>query len=181
MRKIQENRIRSHWQKEGTTFDQEEYYKLYADFWQKNSSYIQYETFYAAALLRIAAYAKQEKVSIGAVILTAFAKASRELRHVQAAESMDERVIKASEQADLKELQKHLHPESIYVEISSNREYKGIGDYAVKKKASYLYEEDLPFAENAKKLDALLKQSPNVEESNMIARFPKSLTDSIYF
>lgn len=153
MRKIQENRIRSHWQKEGTTFGQEEYYKLYADFWQKNSSYIQYETFYAAALLRIAAYAKQEKVSIGAVILTAFAKASRELRH----------------------------PDSFYVEISSNREYKGIGDYAVKKKASYLYEEDLPFAENAKKLDALLKQSPNVEEANMIARFPKSLTDSIYF
>lgn len=153
MRKIQENRIRSHWQKEGTTFGQEEYYKLYADFWQKNSSYIQYETFYAAALLRIAAYAKQEKVSIGAVILTAFAKASRELRH----------------------------PDSFYVEISSNREYKGIGDYAVKKKASYLYEEDLPFAENAKKLDALLKQSPNVEEANIIARFPKSLTDSIYF
>ena len=153
MRKIQENRIRSHWQKEGTTFGQEEYYKLYADFWQKNSSYIQYETFYAAALLRIAAYAKQEKVSIGAVILTAFAKASRELRH----------------------------PDSFYVEISSNREYKGIGDYAIKKQASYLYEEDLPFAENAKKLDALLKQSPNVEEANMIARFPKSLTDSIYF
>lgn len=153
MRKIQENRIRSHWQKEGTTFDQEEYYKLYADFWQKNSSYIQYETFYAAALLRIAAYAKQEKVSIGAVILTAFAKASRELRH----------------------------PDSFYVEISSNREYKGIGDYAIKKQASYLYEEDLPFAENAKKLDTLLKQSPNVEEANIIARFPKSLTDSIYF
>lgn len=153
MRKIQENRIRSHWQKEGTTFGQEEYYKLYADFWQKNSSYIQYETFYAAALLRIAAYAKQEKVSIGAVILTAFAKASRELGH----------------------------PDSFYVEISSNREYKGIGDYAIKKQASYLYEEDLPFAENAKKLDTLLKQSPNVEEANIIARFPKSLTDSIYF
>ena len=181
MRKLQEKRIRSQWQKEGAVFSQEEYYKLYADFWQKNTSYIQYETFYADALLRIAAFAKREGVSIGAVVLTAFAKASRELRHVQTQESTDERISKANEQADMKELQKQLSPENIFLEISSNREYKGIGDYAVHKLTASLYEEEQSFAANAKRLDDMLKQSDSTEEFQVISRFPKSLVDSIHF
>ena len=181
MRKLQENKIRSQWQKEGAVFSQEEYYKLYADFWQKNTSYIQYETFYGDVLLRIAAFAKREGVSIGAAVLTAFAKASRELRHVQTQESTDERISKANEQADVKELQKQLSPENIFLEISSNREYKGIGDYAVHKRLSFLYEEEQSFAANAKRLDDMLKQAESTEEFEVISRFPKSFTDSIHF
>lgn len=181
MRKLQENRIRNQWQKDGAIFSQEEYYKLHADYWQKNSTYIQYETFYSDALLHIAAFAKREGVAIGSVIMTAFAKASRELRHVLAKESTDERIRKANERADIKELQKQLKNENIFLEISSSRDYKGIGDYAIHKRVSYLYQEELSFAENAKKLDDDLKQSESMEDARIIARFPQSMTDSIHF
>lgn len=181
MRKLQENRIRNQWQKDGAIFSQEEYYKLHADFWQKNSTYIQYETFYSDALLHIAAFAKREGVTIGSVIMTAFAKASRELRHVQVEESMDDKIREMNERADMKALQKQMKNENIFLEISSSREYKGIGDYAIHKRVSYLYAEELSFAENAKKLDDALKQSDSMEDARIIARFPQSMTDSIHF
>lgn len=180
-RRMKENHIRNSWQKDGTVFGQEEYYGLHAKFWQKNTSYVSYETFYPPALLRIASFAKKENVSIGTAVLTAFAKSSRELRHIQAEEAADEKRRKINEKADSKELQKQLLPEMIFLEISSSREYKGIGEYAVTKTEAYLYEEELSFAENAKKLENMIKQSENGKEAKLLARFPGSMTDSVYF
>lgn len=179
--KMKEKHIRSSWQKEGTVFCQEEYDRLQEEFRRKNTSYVSYETFYTPALLKIASFAKKENVSIGTAVLTAFAKASRELRHVQAEETTEEKLRRRNEKADRKELQKQLQPEPLFLEISSSREYKGIGEYAVTKSERYLYEEELSFAENAKRLENIIKQAESGKEAKLLARFPGSMTDSIFF
>lgn len=181
MKKLHIKYICNQWEREGTVFCKDEYDKLYRDVWFKKVSYVQYETFYAEPLLRIASYAKREGVMIASVILTAFAKASRELRQMLPKESTDDKIAKANEMLDMNEIQKLLRPDKFLLEISSNREYKGIGDYAINKPFSYLYNSDISFSENVKQLDKQIKTAQYGQEDILVEMYPKSMTDSIHF
>ena len=181
MKKLHIKYICNQWEREGTAFSKDEYDKLYRDVWFKKVSYIQYETLYAEPLLRIGSYAKRQGVMIASVILTAFAKASRELRQMLPKESTDDRIARANEMLDMNEIQKLLRPDKFLLEISTNRDYKGIGDHAINKPFSYLYDSEISFAENVKKLDMQVRTAEYGQEEIIVEMFPKSMTDSIHF
>ncbi len=181
MKRLHIKYICNQWEREGSSFSKDEYDKLYRDVWFKTASYIQCETLYAETLLRIGSYAKREGVMIGSVILTAFSKASRELRQMLPKESTDDRIARANEMLDMNEIQKLLRPDKFLLEISSNREYKGIGDHAISKPFTYLYDSDISFSENVKKLDMQVRTADYGQEEIIVEMFPKSMTDSIHF
>ena len=160
------------WKKEGTNFSQEEYYTLYAKAWGNKETYIQYETFYKDALYRLAVYAKEQQVTVNSVVLTAFAKASRELRHAVMVDK------------DGNQQSAELKPDEIALVLSLRGDYDGMGDYEYTYAFSYLYDETLDFAQNVKKLHSTIhldRPKERYQQLIWLRELPPQLVDSIHF
>lgn len=170
--KIKLKGILYNWKKEGTGFSEEEYYQLHAKVWKNKKTYIQYETFYKDALYRLAMYAKEHQVTVNSVILTAFAKASRELRHAV--------VVDESGRQQTAELK----PDEIAMVLSMRDDYDGMGDYEYTYSFRYLYDETLDFAENVQKLHNnihLNQPRERYQQLVWLRELPGELVDSIHF
>ena len=164
--------ILHNWKKEGTGFSEEEYYQLHAKVWKNKKTYIQYETFYKDALYRLAMYAKEHQVTVNSVILTAFAKASRELRHAVVADESGRQ-----QTAELK-------PDEIAMVLSMRDDYDGMGDYEYTYPLHYLYDETLDFAENVQKLhNSIHLDQPKERYQQLVwlRELPGELVDSMQF
>lgn len=163
--------ISHNWKKEGIGFSEEEYYQLHTISWKEKETLIQYETFHKDALYRIAAFAQKQQVTVNSVILTAFAKASRELRSV--AKSEGEQKTSSG-----------LKPDHIVLELCMRDAYQGMGDYAYPFDIAYLYDENLDFAQNVQKLHTKIHlNNPKevYERTQWFSALPGTLVDSVYF
>ena len=155
-----------------TDFTEEEYYQLHAQAWRNKKTWIQYETFHKDALYRIALYAKNQQVTVNSVLLTAFARASRELRTAVVVDAKGRQ-----QEAGLK-------PDQIAMVLSLRGEYDGMGDYEYTYPIEYLYDDTLDFAQNVKKLHSRIhldNSKEKYQQLGLLGELPGELVDSVQF
>lgn len=172
MEKMKLSSTLRNWNKEGTDFTEEEYYQLHAKAWRNKKTWIQYETFHKDALYRIALYAKNQQVTVNSVLLTAFARASRELRTAVVVDAKG------------RQQETGLKPDQIAMVLSLRGEYDGMGDYEYTYPIEYLYDDTLDFTQNVKKLHSRIHLDNSKEkyrQLGLLGELPGELVDSVQF